>query len=549
MRPVWYTHSLGLVAAALQSPIVRYWSKLTDPSRNPFRGLYQANTFDLAVVIPYFTVLVILAAFGLHRYWLVYSYFKNRHNVPGQPPPVERWPLVTVQLPIYNERYVIERLIEAVARFDYPRELLDIQVLDDSTDETCEVARACVEKHHALGLPIRYLHRADRTGFKAGALLEGLKVSQAEFVAIFDADFVPSPDFLRRTVPYFADEKIAMVQTRWTYLNRGYSALTNVESILLDGHFVIEHGARSRNGVFFNFNGTAGIWRRAAIDDAGGWEHDTLTEDTDLSYRAQLRGWRFLYIPDIECASELPVEMNSFKSQQARWAKGLMQTAIKILPRILRSNEPLGVKAEATFHLTANVSYPLMVLFSALLLPAMIVRFYQGWFQMLLIDLPLFLAASCSVSGFYLAAQRALYPRKWYRSILYIPFVMAVGIGLSVRNAKAVLEALFGIKSEFARTPKYSISGHSGTWRKKSYRNRAGWMPYLEVLLGFYFAATVVYAIQNENYFTVPFLLLFVWGYLYTGLMSLGQTWFERMRLGNQPAVEARPAATDTPGF
>jgi len=528
---------------------VRYWSKLTDPSRNPFRGLYQPNTFDLAVVIPYFAVLVILAAFGLHRYWLVYSYFKNRNNVPGQPPPVERWPLVTVQLPIYNERYVIERLIESIARFDYPRELLDIQVLDDSTDETCAVARACVEKHQALGLPIRYLHRADRTGFKAGALLEGLKVSQAEFVAIFDADFVPSPDFLRRTVPYFADEKIAMVQTRWTYLNRGYSALTNVESILLDGHFVIEHGARSRNGVFFNFNGTAGIWRRAAIDDAGGWEHDTLTEDTDLSYRAQLRGWRFLYLPDIECASELPVEMNSFKAQQARWAKGLMQTAIKILPRVLRSNEPASVKAEATFHLTANVSYPLMVLFSAMLLPAMIVRFYQGWFQMLLLDLPLFLAASCSVSGFYLAAQRALYPRKWYRSILYIPFVMAVGIGLSVRNAKAVLEAMFGIKSAFARTPKYSISGQSGTWRKKSYRNRAGWMPYLEVLLGLYFAATVVYAIENENYFTVPFLLLFVWGYLYTGLMSLGQTWFERLRLGNQPAVEARPAATGTPGF
>ena len=549
MRSVWYTHSLGLFAAALQSPLVRYWSKLTDPTRNPFRGLYQANTFDLLVVIPYFAVLVVLAAFGLHRYWLVYSYFKNRENVPGQPPPVERWPLVTIQLPIYNERYVIERLIEAVARFDYPRELLEIQVLDDSTDETCAVARACVEKHQALGLPICYLHRTDRAGFKAGALSVGLKGSRSEFVAIFDADFIPSPDFLRRTLPYFADQRIAMVQTRWTYLNRGYSALTNVESILLDGHFVIEHGARSRNGVFFNFNGTAGIWRRAAIDDAGGWEHDTLTEDTDLSYRAQLRGWRFLYIPDIECASELPVEMNSFKSQQARWAKGLTQTAIKILPRVLRSDEPTGVKAEATFHLTANISYPLMVLFSTLLLPAMIVRFYQGWFQMLLIDLPLFLAASCSVSGFYLAAQRALYPRRWYRSILYIPFVMAVGIGLSVRNAKAVLEALFGIRSEFARTPKYSIQGQSGTWRKKSYRNRAGWMPCLEVVLGLYFAATVVYAFQNENYFTVPFLLLFVWGYLYTGLMSLGQTWFERLRLRGQTAAEARPAATGAPGF
>ena len=220
-------------------------------------------------------------------------------------------------------------------------------------------------------------------------MAEGLNSATGEFIAIFDADFLPSPDFLRRTLPYLADPKIGMVQTRWTYLNRDYSALTEVESILLDGHFVIEHGARSRSGRFFNFNGTAGVWRRAAIDDAGGWQHDTLTEDTDLSYRAQLRGWQFHYLPDIECASELPVEMNAFKAQQARWAKGLMQTAKKILPRVLRSDVPVDVKSEAIFHLTANISYPLMVLLSTLLLPAMIVRFYQGWFQMLLIDLPL----------------------------------------------------------------------------------------------------------------------------------------------------------------
>jgi len=340
-----------------------------------------------------------------------------------------------------------------------------------------------------------------------------------------------------------------MIQARWTYLNRDYSALTEVESILLDGHFVIEHGARSRSGVFFNFNGTAGVWRRTAIDDAGGWQHDTLTEDTDLSYRAQLRGWHFIYLPGVECPSELPVEMNSFKTQQARWAKGLIQTAKKILPRVLRSDQPAAVKTEAVFHLTANISYPLMVLLSTLLLPAMIVRFYQGWFQMMLIDLPLFMASSFSISGFYLSAQRALYPRSWYRSIPYMPFVMAVGIGLSVRNAKAVLEALFGVKSDFARTPKFSIEGNTGSWRKKSYRNRAGWMPYLEVALGLYFGATVLYAIQNESYVTVPFLLLFVWGYLYTGFMSLGQVWFERFRFGSEGAAEARPAATGVPSF
>jgi cellulose synthase/poly-beta-1,6-N-acetylglucosamine synthase-like glycosyltransferase len=397
------------------------------------------------------------------------------------------------------------------------------------------------------------LHRTDRTGYKAGALAEGLKSATGEFVAIFDADFLPSPDFLRRVVPYFTDPKIAMVQGRWTYINRNYSALTEVETILLDGHFVMEHGARSRSGSFFNFNGTAGMWRRIAIDQAGGWQHDTLTEDTDLSYRAQLIGWKFLYLPDVECASELPVEMNAFKAQQARWAKGLMQTAKKILPRMMRSNESAKIKAESVFHLTANISYPFMIVLSTLLLPAMIVRFYQGWFQMLFIDLPLFIASSCSISGFYLTSQRILYPKTWKRSILYMPLVMAVGIGLSVRNAKAVLEAIFGIKSEFVRTPKFKIEGQAGTWKKKSYRNRAGWMPYLEIALGLYFAGTIVYSIQNENYATTPFLFLFVWGFLYTGIMSVAPGWADRLRLGSvQPSTasaEARASASGAPGF
>jgi cellulose synthase/poly-beta-1,6-N-acetylglucosamine synthase-like glycosyltransferase len=525
------------------------WSRLVDPARDPFRGIYQLNGFDLAVTIPYFLVLGVLAAYGIHRYWLVYCYTKHRANIPVEPTEPANWPKVTIQLPIFNERYVVERLVEAISRLDYPSSLLEVQVLDDSTDETQEVARACVERYCALGLQIHYLHRTNREGYKAGALADGLKSATGEFVAIFDADFQPGPDFLRRTLPYFSDPNLAMVQTRWTYLNRDYSALTEVESILLDGHFVIEHGARARSGRFFNFNGTAGVWRRKAIDDSGGWQHDTLTEDTDLSYRAQLRGWRFLYLQDIECPSELPVEMNAFKAQQARWAKGLMQTAKKILPRVLRADLPIGIKSEAFFHLTANISYPLMVLLSTLLLPAMIVRFYQGWVQMLLIDLPLFLASSCSISGFYLTAQRALYPKSWTRKIVYLPFVMAVGIGLSVRNAKAVLEALFGVHSEFARTPKYRIEGQAGTWQRKGYRNRAGWMPFVEVALGLYFAATVYYSIENGNYFTAPFLLLFVWGYLYTGLMSLGQVWIERLRFGVRAPEEIRPAASGVPGF
>jgi cellulose synthase/poly-beta-1,6-N-acetylglucosamine synthase-like glycosyltransferase len=532
-----------------QSGVSRYWHKLTDRT---FTGVYRANTFDLMMMIPYFIILVILAVYGLHRYWLVYDYYKYRKNVPGPPPDVKEWPRVTVQLPIFNERYVIERLVEAVSRFDYPRELLDIQVLDDSTDETQQVALACVDRHAAQGVPITYIHRSNREGYKAGALENGLKTSRGEFVAIFDADFIPEPDFLRRTIPYFLDpaqgQNIGMVQTRWTYLNRDYSLLTQVETILLDGHFVVEHGARSRRGTFFNFNGTAGVWRRAAIDSAGGWEHDTLTEDTDLSYRAQLRGWKFLYLPNIECASELPVDMNGFKAQQARWAKGLMQTAKKILPKVFRSNAPWHVKAEAFFHLTANISYPLMVVFSVTLLPVMIVRFYQGWFQMIVIDLPLFLASTCSISSFYLVAQREIRPKTWWRTFLYMPFVMAVGIGISIRNAQAVIEAILGKKSEFARTPKFKIEGKNDTFVAKKYRNKAGWMPFAEVFLGIYFAATVVYAITNENYATVPFLLLFVWGYLYTGCMSLGQTYFAHLRFGVN-APEMRPAASGAPGF
>jgi cellulose synthase/poly-beta-1,6-N-acetylglucosamine synthase-like glycosyltransferase len=534
---------------AAQSSLGHYWHKLTDRT---FSGVYHANAFDLAFMIPYFMVLFVLALYGLHRYWLVYDYFVYAKNVPPVPPEVMQWPRVTVQLPIFNERYVIERLVEAVSKFEYPSELLDVQVLDDSTDETRDVARDCVERFAANGMPIVYIHRTNREGYKAGALENGLKTSQGEFVAIFDADFLPEPDFLRRTIPYFMNpdggEKIGMVQTRWTYLNSDYSLLTNVETILLDGHFVVEHGGRSRRGTFFNFNGTAGVWRRAAIDAAGGWEHDTLTEDTDLSYRSQLKGWKFLYLPQVECASELPVDMNGFKAQQARWAKGLMQTAKKILPKVLKSDAPWHVKTEAFFHLTANISYPLMVLLSTMLLPAMIVRFYQGWFQMLVIDLPLFLASTCSISSFYLVSQRELHPKTWKRTFLYMPFVMATGIGISVRNAQAVMEAIAGKKSEFARTPKFKIEGKHGTFAKKSYRNKAGWMPYAEILLGLYFALTIVYAVMNENYATVPFLLLFVWGYLYTGCMSLGQTYFAHLRFGVSPS-EMRPAASGAPGF
>jgi cellulose synthase/poly-beta-1,6-N-acetylglucosamine synthase-like glycosyltransferase len=503
-----------------------------------FKGLYHANAFDIALLVPYFTVLILLASYGLHRYTLVYLYYRKKKNaVVESAAEFPELPRVTVQLPIFNEQYVVGRLLQAVTRLDYPREKLDIQLLDDSTDETVEVARGLVEHYASQGYPVTYHHRSNRYGYKAGALQEGLQVAKGEFVAIFDADFVPPPDFLLRTIHHFTDSKIGMVQTRWTHINRNYSFLTEVEAILLDGHFVLEHSSRARHDVFFNFNGTAGVWRRKAIEDAGGWQHDTLTEDTDLSYRAQLKGWKFIYRQDVECPAELPVEMTAFKTQQARWAKGLIQTGKKILPRVLKSDQPFRVKLEAWYHLTANLSYPLMVILSVLLLPAMVIRFYQGWFQMLYIDIPLFLASTFSISSFYLVSQRELFPRTWPRTFLYLPFLMAVGIGLTVTNTRAVLEALIGKQSAFARTPKYRVESRKDKVQATKYRKRLGWVPWVELLIGGYFAATVLYALQNENYLTVPFLLLFVVGYWYTGLMSLLQGRFSGLSL--------RPAAED----
>jgi cellulose synthase/poly-beta-1,6-N-acetylglucosamine synthase-like glycosyltransferase len=507
-----------------------------------FRGLYHWNAFDLALLIPYFAVMLILAVYGIHRYTLCYLYFKHRKNYNPDPPQhFAELPRVTVQLPIFNEQFVIDRLIEAVCAMDYPREKLEIQVLDDSTDETHEVAAGTVERYAALGHPITYIHRTNRHGFKAGALDAGLKVANGEFIAIFDADFVPPPDWLMRVIHHFAEPDVGMVQTRWTYLNRDYSLLTQIEGILLDGHFVLEHGARNRAGDFFNFNGTAGMWRRQAISDGGGWQHDTLTEDTDLSYRSQMAGWRFKYLPDIECPSELPIEMTAFKTQQARWAKGLIQTSIKLLPVIFRSNVPRKIKVEAVYHLTANMSYPLMIVMTALLIPAMICRFYQGWFQMLLIDFPLFTASSASIAVFYLSSQRELYPKTWMKTFLYLPFLIALGIGLTVTNSKAVIEALLGIKSAFVRTPKYRVAQKGQKSQAAKYRKRLKLAPWIELVIGFYFLLAILYTFSNHNYFTAPFLILFVLGYWYTGLMSLLQGRFERWRTGGATTDEASP--------
>jgi cellulose synthase/poly-beta-1,6-N-acetylglucosamine synthase-like glycosyltransferase len=534
--------TLPMIAAFVQKGLSHYLrSQYADQTFQKLSGPWgwRWNNFDALILFPYFAVMIVLAIYGVHRYTMVYRYFRFKKNYnPNPPKQFAELPHVTIQLPIFNEQFVIDRLIDAICKIEYPKDKLEIQVLDDSTDETVKVASEIVDRYAKLGNPIVYIHRENRHGFKAGALDAGLKIAKSEFVAIFDADFVPPPDWLMRVIHHFSDPKIGMVQTRWTHLNRNYSMLTQIEAILLDGHFILEHGARSRTDDYFNFNGTAGMWRRQAITDAGGWQHDTLTEDTDLSYRSQLAGWKFKYLPDVECPAELPIEMTAFKTQQARWAKGLIQTSIKVLPLILKSNVPRRIKIEAIYHLTANISYPLMVIMTFLLMPAMITRFYQGWFQMLLIDVPLFVASTFSIGAFYVVSQRELFPKNWWKTFLYLPALMALGIGLTVTNTKAVMEALFGIKSAFARTPKYAVAKKGERSKASKYRKRLVLAPWIEIGIGCYFALAVIYAISNVNYFTVPFLLLFVFGYWYTGLLSLLQGRFERWRSGGGANLE-----------
>jgi cellulose synthase/poly-beta-1,6-N-acetylglucosamine synthase-like glycosyltransferase len=526
---------LALLAA---SSVDRAIDSFFDPT---FAGIHQLSWFDWALLIPYFGAVILVSVYGLHRYVIIRHYMKHRRKLnTGPEQRFEQLPRVTIQLPLYNERYVVERLIGETLKIDYPRHLLQVQVLDDSTDDTHPFTEMLVARQRALGHPIEYHHRTNRHGFKAGALQEGLRTATGELIAIFDADFVPPPDFLQRTVQYFADPQVGVVQTRWSYLNRHYSLLTEVEAMLLDGHFVLEHGARFGSGHFFNFNGTAGIIRRHMIEDAGGWQHDTLTEDSDLSYRAQLKGWKFVYVPGIECPSELPVEMYSFQVQQSRWSKGLTQCAIKLLPSILSAKLPWRTKLEAFLHLTPNISYPLMVVASALMLPVMIVRFYMGWFQMVVLDVPLILANFWSLAAFYLIAQRELFPRTWKRAILFIPFLMSAGIGLTIINTRAVLEAMLGVQTAFARTPKYALEGAQKVKLANSrYRSRSGWLPYIEIAIGTYFLFMAAYAIDTFNFFSLPFLSLFVIGYYWAGFSTLWGELQGRIRWHRQRRLEA----------
>ena len=469
----------------------------------------------------YFLVLLGLSAYGMHRYVMIFLYWKHARHAPKPKTRYEQLPAITIQLPIFNEQYVVRRLIDAVAKLDYPQELLQIQILDDSTDETRGISEEEARKLVAQGFDAEFIHRTDRTGFKAGALENGMKTAKGELIYILDADFVPEPDVLHEMVHYFTDEKVGVVQTRWGHMNKKYSILTRVQALFLDGHLGVEQTARSRSGRFFNFTGTAGIWRKSCIEDAGGWEHDTLTEDLDLSYRAQMKGWNFIYLKDVVTPAELPPDMNGFKNQQHRWAKGSIQTCLKMLGPIWRSDVPIIIKLEATAHLTANFAYLLLIFLCVLVNPAMHPE--TGWVRMLLLDVPIFFATSISVALFYATAQIAVNPAKWIKEVLYLPVLLALGIGMSINNGKAVIEALLGHKSDFVRTPKYgTVKAQSEVWKSK-YRALKSIVPAFEVAFFLYFSYLVLDSLARGNWFSVPFLMLFQIGFFFVAYGSLRQ--------------------------
>lgn len=499
--------------------------------------------------VSYFAVLLLLASYGVHRSHLVYQCWRYRHRLKrSKTLPLlagdfdgGRLPKVTIQLPLFNEATVAVRLIETVAKIDYPKDCLEIQVLDDSTDETQAIARMTVERLRLQGLDIVYIHRTNRVGYKAGALDHGLQIAKGELIAIFDADFLPPVHFLQDVVGHFADPKIGMVQTRWGHLNRDYSLLTQVQALMLDGHHLVENRARFGAGNLFNFSGTGGIWRRQAINDAGGWQHDTLTEDLDLSYRAQLAGWRFVYRDDVISPAELPEDVSAFRAQQYRWAKGTVQTARKLMGRVMRAPLTAGQRFEAFFHLTPHFAYPLMVVLSVLLLPALMLMPATDPRTMLLIDLPLILGTTGSLAAFYSLADAAQGRSRW-SAIVRLPMVIALGAGLAPHLSKAVYEGLTAMAGEFVRTPKKGS-------REGRYRARAN-LPMIEMFLSLLSLCSVIASVQTHHYFATPFAMMFAFGYGYVAALVISEQFRRRREVEaglTEPTSSTRPASEQTP--
>ena len=476
----------------------------------------------VAFLALYFLVSFTLFLYGIHAYLMAFLFWRVRDK-KVKLESLRTFPHVTVQLPIFNERYVAGRLIDAVAAMNYPSDKLEIQVLDDSTDDTQVHIDQVAARWREKGIDVSVLRREHRVGYKAGALAAGLKQAKGEFVAVFDADFLPDPEFLMRTIPGFANPRVGMVQTRWGHLNEGYSPLTRAQAMALDGHFVVEQTVRNRYGAFMNFNGTAGVWRKRCIEEAGGWQHDTLTEDLDLSYRAQLAGWNFLFLPEVVSPAELPAEVNGLKGQQFRWAKGSVQTAVKLLPRMFRAKLSLFERFQSLVHLTNHAVYPLLLLLGLLALPALLILDHYPGVEKSFTVATVLVVASFGHPWMYFLTFRHLNRTK-AEALATIPAVLAGGMGIAINNTRAFVEGLSGHQTPFIRTPKYALRKRSDSWQGKKYQVPFSPWTIAEILLGLYALAALVYAALNAHYLVIPFLLMYVTGGLYVGGVSLAQS-------------------------
>ncbi len=488
------------------------------------------------ILFLYIASLSVLFLFGCYSFFMVYYLMKYQKQEAIADLTEGHFPAVTIQLPVFNEYYVVERLLEATCAMRYPKELLEIQVLDDSTDQTVDLVASLVSRFQAEGVDIKHIRRGTREGFKAGALKEGLRISSGEFVAIFDADFVPRADFLQKTIPHFLkDANVGMVQTRWEHINSEYSLLTRTQAMALDGHFVVEQEVRNKAGLFMSFNGTAGVWRKRCIEESGNWQADTLTEDLDLSYRAQLSGWKFKYLHDVTSPAELPSEINALKSQQFRWTKGAIETARKILPRVWSAPLPLRTKIHATFHLTNNLVFPFIVIAGILNVPLVFIK-HQGNHDQYFLFMSVFVFAFIGSFLFYLYSQKSVYP-DWRRRLLLFPVFMAGSMGFAVNNTRAVLEGLFRKKSEFVRTPKYSILRKGDSWVDKKYASkRVDYGVVIEIVLAVYCLFGVASSLYFLEIAAVPFQLLFCLGFGFVSFMSLKHIWLARTVDHEKPA-------------
>ncbi len=499
----------------------------------------------LPVALLYLAILLALFAYGLNFLWLTWVALRNGPRSPASVTP-SSWPHVTVQLPVYNEMYVAERLIDAACGFDYPHDRLEIQVLDDSTDETVDIVRAAVESWRSRGIDVRHLRRPSRVGFKAGALAHGLRLARSELVAIFDADFIPPRDFLRRAVPVMcADGGLAFVQARWGHANRTFSMLTLLQSLSIDGHMAIEQFARWRAGQWFNFNGTAGLWRRKALVDAGGWSHDTLTEDLDISYRAFLRGWRAAFVRDLECPAELPVSYGAYRRQQHRWARGSFECAMKHLPAVWHSSIGFRRKVEATFHLL-GYSIHLMLLALSLLYPVLLLVSTRHPEVLTLFGaITLFNLTALAPAALFTAAQHEL-GRSWWRALPGILLLTILGAGTMVNTARAAWQAVRGAPGVFERTPKFGLQREKVEWLRLRYQPRFDRLVLVEAALAALDLVTAAAAVSVGSWAIAFYAVLFAAGLTFSVTLTLGQA-AKRHRIAREPKRAGVPVPRPSP--